>query len=76
MVAVVVLAEDEVHKFLIFIDDRQRVEFIVPDELVGVAQRDAQFADGQFVERRHMLRHLVVQVILVGAVVAAGNHTQ
>ena len=75
-VAVVVFAEDEILQVLFFVDDRQRVQFVIPDDLVGFTQCHAQFADDQFGERSHEFFHLLVGRILFGTIVATGHHTQ
>ena len=38
---IVVLTEDEVFEPAVLPDDRQCVEFLFPDDIVGLGQRDA-----------------------------------
>ena len=48
---------------------------MIPDNLVGFAQRDTQLTHDQFGVGSHELTHLFIHRIFTLTVVAAGDHT-
>ncbi|MNC54897.1 hypothetical protein D3C75_1043960 [compost metagenome] len=43
LVAVIILAEDEVHQITAAVHNRQTVQLMVPDHIIGFGQRDSLF---------------------------------
>ena len=76
LVAVVVLAEDDTHKVIVVVDDRQSVELVVPDDVVGNLKADVLVAHDELLTRGHELGNLLLVVIAAGAIVTAGDDTQ
>ena len=48
---------------------------MIPDNLVGLTQRDAQFTDDQLREGSHELAYLFIHRIFTLTVITAGDHT-
>ena len=59
LVLIVVFAENHADQAAVLVDDRQLVDLVVPDDVVGFAQADAFPAEDQMVERGHELADLV-----------------
>ena len=76
LVAVVVLAEDDAHKVIVVVDDRQSVELVVPDDVVGNLEADVLVAHDKLLTRGHELGDLLLVVIAAGAIVTAGDDAQ
>ncbi len=75
LVRVVVLAKHEILKPPAVVENRQRVELVVPQDVVGRREGHALARDDQLVERRHKLRHLRVQRHAADPVVATRHQT-
>ena len=76
LVCIVVLAEDEVDQVVVFIDDGEGVELMLPDDVVRFLEGDAQATNLELSEGSHEVLH---QRILWGgadAVVTAGDHPE
>ena len=61
---------------VVIVDDRQGVEFVVPDDVVGDLEADVLIAHDELLTRGHELGDLLLVVIAAGAVVTAGDDTQ
>jgi len=72
-VGVVVLAEDDGHEVLVLVDDGQRVELVLPDDVVGNLERGAIGSRDELGERGHELLDLAVEVIAGETVVPGGD---
>lgn len=73
--AVVVLAEDDAHEVIVVVDDRQGVELVVPDHVVGNLEADVLVAHDELLTRGHELGDLLLVIIAAGAIVTAGDDT-
>lgn len=67
----VVFAEDHVEQAAFVIDDGQRVQLVVPDDVVGLLQRRVLGADDHVGDGGHEFLHLRVGIHAAHAVVAA-----
>ena len=76
LVAVVVLAEDDAHQMVVVVDDRQGVELVVPDDVVGNLEADVLVAHDKLLTRGHELGDLLLVIIAAGAIVTAGDDAQ
>ena len=76
LVGGVVLAEHEVHQVVIFIDDGQAVQLVVPDDVVGSLQRGILGSGDQLGAGGHKGGHLIVGVHAGNAVVPGGDDAQ
>ena len=74
--AVVVLAENDAHEVIVVVDDRQGVELVIPDDVVGNLEADVLIANDELLTRGHELGDLLLVVIAAGAIVTAGDNTQ
>ncbi len=58
----IILAEDHVHQIAVLVDDGQRIDLMVPDDIVGLLQGNVIRADDHFRNRGHegtdRIRHL------------------
>ena len=57
----IVLAEDEVEQVVVFIHDGQRVELVLPDDVVGLLERGGGGGGDELFARRHKFAHLHVR---------------
>ena len=73
---VVVLAEDDAHEMVVLVHDGQGVELVLPDDVVGVLERDVLVAHDELLARGHELGDLLLVVVAAGAVVAAGHDAE
>ena len=76
LVLLVVLAEYHVHKVVVVVNDGQRVQLVVPNNVVGFLQRGACGANDELFTGGHELRYGRVEIHAGKAIVAAGNNTQ
>ncbi|MNR47469.1 hypothetical protein D3C85_1665720 [compost metagenome] len=51
--AVIVLAEDQVHKMSAAVHNGQAVQLMIPDHIIGFSQRNALFGVDQGGQRSH-----------------------
>ena len=70
----VVLAENKITESSVVVDDRQRVELVVPDDIVGLLQGGAFLCPDQLIIGRHELAHGSGQFHPADAVVPAGHN--
>ena len=75
LVRVVVLAEDHIYQIVILVYDGQRVYLVVPDDVVGLFERDAVVADHQVIELRHEFRDGRASLHPAHPVIPAGHET-
>ena len=73
LMGIVVLAEDKVQKTLVGIDDRQGIDLVLPDQIVGLLERRVLAGVGQGFKRRHERGHGRGQFHAGDAVVTAGD---
>ena len=59
LVAVIVLAENKIAQAAVVADDRQRVELMLPDNIVGLAEGRALGGVKELVKRGHKGRNLL-----------------
>ena len=72
LVVRVVLAEDHVTQALVLVDERQHVELLVPDDVVGHRERRrVRIGIDELVKRRHEVASLFVEAHAREAIVAA-----
>ena len=76
LVLVVVLAEHQVLKVVVFVDERQRVELVVPDDVVCKLERSVLRRHDELLARCHDLRHLCIERHAGQAVIALGHDSQ
>ena len=76
LMAIVVLAENDAHKVIIVVDDRQSVELVVPDDVVGNLEANVLVAHDELLTRGHELGDLRLVVIATGTIVTAGDDAQ
>ena len=73
----VILAEDHVAQALVLVDERQHVELVLPDQVVGLRQRRCvSIRIDEFLERRHERLGLRVEAHARDAVVTARHDAQ
>ena len=72
----IVLAEDKVEQVVVFIYDGQRVELVLPDDVVGLLERGGGRGGDKLFARRHELMHLDVRAHAAHAVVAARHDAE
>ena len=72
----VVLAEDEVEQMVVFIHDGQRVELVLPDDVVGFLERGGRGSGDKLFARRHELAHLQISAHAAHAVIAARHDAE
>jgi hypothetical protein len=61
---------------LIFINDWQTVQFVVPDNIVGFGERNSKFSGNQFGEWCHKFAYFFVEAVAGDAEIAAGYNPQ
>ncbi len=76
LVGVVVLAEHERHQMVLGVHDGQRVQLVIPDDVVGGLQRGAIRSHHELLARRHEVGHLLVHGHAGEAVVALGHDAE
>ena len=76
LVRVIVLAEYQRHQAIIGIDDGQRVQLVVPDDVVGRLERGVRRSHDHLLTRRHDVGHLGVKAHAGQAIIAPGHHAQ
>ncbi len=76
LVALIVLAEHEVQKPPIDADDRQGVELVVPDDVVGLLEAGALGGGNKLLEGGHELGHRGGGIHAADPVVPAGDDAQ
>ena len=76
LVGIVVLAEDDADQVIVIIDDRQGVELLIPDQIVGILQGDVLVAHDELGAGRHELGDLLGVVVAARAVIAAGDDAE
>ena len=72
----VVLAEDEVEQVVVFIHDGQRVELVLPDDVVSLLERGRRRSGDELFARSHELAHLQISAHAAHAVVAARHDAE
>ena len=75
-VGIIVLAEDERLQPSFFIHDRQLIQLMLPDQIVGLRQRAAILSADQLVKRGHEIGHLCGRIHPGDTIIAAGQDTQ
>ena len=73
---VVVLAEHERHQVVVGIHDGQGVQFVVPDDVVGLFKRGVGRGHHELLARGHEVGHLLGQLHAGEAVVALGDDAE
>ena len=76
LVGIVVLAEHKAHQMTVLRENRQGVELVVPDNVIGDFQAGALRCVDELLHRRHEIRHLGVGVHAADPVITAGDQTQ
>ena len=76
LVAVVVLAEYHINKVLLVVYQRQRVQLVVPDDVVCDLEAGICRSGDQLVKRSHELLNLNAALHAGNAVVAAGDNAE
>ena len=73
LVALVVLAEDEIAELARFVDDGQGIELVIPDDIVGLFERGALLGPDQLVKGSHERGDGRIRVHAGDTIVAAGD---
>ena len=73
LMGVVVFAEYEAIEAAVFIEDRQGIDLVVPDDVIGFGEGDAVIGFDKFVDRGHEVFDLFALVHAAYAVVSGGN---
>ena len=76
LVLLVVLAEYHVHKVVVVVNDGQRVQLVVPNNVVGFLQRGACGANDELFTGSHELGYGRIEIHAGKTIVAAGNDAQ
>ena len=76
LMLIVVLTEYERNQMTLSVHDGERVELVIPDDVVGVLQSRALGCGDQLVEGSHEGLDLLIHFHAADAVVAAGDDTQ
>ena len=71
----VVLAENEVHELALIVDDGQRVELVIPNDIVCFFKRGVLGSGDELGKRGHELTDLGRDIHAADTVVTAGNDT-
>ena len=69
----VVFPEHHVHQVALFVDNGQGVQFVFPDDVIGLFQGDVAAAHHHVGNRGHEILHLVFHVHTADPVVTAGD---
>ena len=73
---VVVFSEHEMGESLIIVYDRQRIELVIPKDIIGLAQCYAGSSIYEFIKRSHEFADLSVRRHAAHPVVPAGHKSQ
>ena len=73
---IVILAEHEKLEVLLVVDDWQRVNLVVPDDVVGLIEVEGIMTHDELLEGGHKLLDLAVLRVACGAVVTAGDDAE
>ena len=73
---IVVLTEDEVDEVVVLIDDGQGIELVLPDDVVGFLEGDAEATDLELGEGGHEVLDERILGCGADAVVTAGDDTE
>ena len=73
---IIVFTENHIQKPLVFVNDRQAVELVVPNDIIRFLQRNAFFGINQVLKRSHKLCYLCGRIHSADAVVPAGDNAQ
>ena len=73
---IVVLAEDEIDEVVVLIDDGQGIELVLPDDVVGFLEGDAEATDLELGEGGHKVLDERILGRGADAVVTAGDDTE
>ena len=76
LVLVIVLAEYKVEQSPRFVHDGQRVELVLPDDIIRLAQRRVCGRGNQLFARRHKLAHRCRRIHAADAVVSTRHNTK
>ena len=76
LMGVVVLTEHEVAQVIVRVDDRQAVELVIPDDVVGFLERGAFGSNHEILAGSHELGNLGVERHARKAIVALGNDAE
>ena len=76
LVGIIILAEYECLQMLVFIDDRQLVQLVLPDHIVCFTQRASLVAVNQLFKRRHEIRYFGGWIHTGGTVISACDNTE
>ena len=76
LVAVIVLTEHHINQMLLIVHQRQRIELMIPDNVVRYLQRRVCRGSDQLVKRGHKLGDLYAALHTGNTVVTAGNNTK
>ena len=60
LMAVIILAENDVLKLPFFIDERQSIDLVIPDNIIAVMERRSRRCCDKVIERCHKISHLAV----------------
>ena len=69
----IILPEHHVHQIAFLVDDGQGVQFVFPNDIVGLFQGDVAAADHHFRNRGHEIPYLVFHVHPADPIVTAGD---
>ncbi|CDE20425.1 uncharacterized protein BN767_01075 [Acidiphilium sp. CAG:727] len=72
----VILSENEIHEFTVFVDYRQRVKFMLPYNIVRVFQRGTRRSGDKFGKGRHKIFYFIGQRHSADSVISARNYTE
>ena len=76
LMLVIVLAENEIEQPPRIVHDRQRIELMIPDDVVGFLERGGGRCGDELLARRHEIAHLDARIHAADAVVAAGHDAE
>ena len=76
LMGIVVLAEHHVGERVVFVHERQRVQLVIPDDIVSNLKRSVRRRHDQLLARGHELGNLLVAAHAGKAVIALGDHAE
>ena len=71
---IVVFSENKIFHLAVFGNNRQRIQFVIPDNIVRFFQRNAFLRRYEAIERRHEILHFRGGIHTAHAVIAAGDN--
>ena len=74
--AVVILAKHDADEVIVFVDNGERVELVLPDDVVCLFKGDVLVAHDELLTRRHEGLDLGLVVIATGTVIAARDDSE